>query len=237
MEDNMKTILFDLDGTLLPMDIDHFLKLYFHEMGKIFKDEMSSEVLVDTLMKATRSMVKDASDRTNQAVFMDVFEELMGHDISAYQGLWDQFYETTYVKAKASSYISPEAIEAIKILKEKGYQLVLATNPLFPETAIIQRIQWAGLSPDDFSYITSFEKNHYCKPQIKFYQEIMDALNLDPTECLMVGNDAEEDMVASKLGMKTYLLENHLITRGEMSHEITYRGNYMDFLEFAKTVL
>ncbi|MDA3846839.1 MAG: HAD family hydrolase [Vallitaleaceae bacterium] len=233
----MKTILFDLDGTLLPMDINQFLKIYFHEMSMVFKDVMAPDLLVDTVMKATKIMVKDVTDSTNQTVFMQEFERLIGHDISDYHDMWDVFYDTTYMNAKVSSYERFEAIEAVKVLKEKGYQLVLATNPLFPETAILQRIQWAGLSPDDFSYITSFEKNHYCKPQIQFYQEIIDALSLDPAECMMVGNDAQEDMVASKLGMKTYLIEDHILDRSEVSHEITYRGNYEDFLRFAKEEL
>jgi len=233
----MKTILFDLDGTLLPMDIDHFLKLYFHEMGKVFQDKLEPKVLVDAVMKATSAMIKDTTDKINEMVFMETFEMLMGYDISEYQDMWAVFYDTTYGQAKVSSSMSPDAIEAVKVLKDKGYQLVLATNPLFPETAIIQRILWAGLSPDDFSYITSFEKNHYCKPQIKFYQEIIDELDLDPLECMMVGNDAQEDMIASKLGMKTYLVENHLLDRGEVSHEITYRGSYSDFLRFAKEEL
>ena len=41
----------------------------------------------------------------------------------------------------------------------------------------------------------------------------MDKLGLDPRECLMVGNDVGEDMAASALGMKTFLLTPCLINR------------------------
>jgi FMN phosphatase YigB (HAD superfamily) len=233
----LKTILFDLDGTLLPMDIDHFLKLYFSEMAKVFEGKMTQEVLVDIVMKSTGAMVKDTTSRTNKEVFMSTFEGIVGYDISPYQAIWDRFYDTTFTHVQASCKRSIEAIEAISILKEKGYQLVLATNPLFPKEAIIQRIRWAGLVPEDFDYITSFEENHYCKPQIKFYEEIMESLSLDPKECLMVGNDAQEDMVASKLGMDTYLVENHMLDRGTILYDITHRGDYKDFLKFVKEQL
>lgn len=226
----IKTILFDLDGTLLPMDIDHFMEIYFGEMSKMFESHMDKKTLIDTVMKATGAMVKDTGERTNQAVFMETFEQLSGCDIEQFQEIWNRFYDSTYELAQASSSVSKEAKEAIHILKNKGYQLVLATNPLFPKQAIISRIYWAGLNPDDFVYITSFEENHACKPQPAFYQEILSDLSLTPETCMMVGNDTREDMVASTLGIKTYLIEDCILDRGEDSFIVDYRGSWDDFL-------
>ncbi|MDD2504058.1 MAG: hypothetical protein PHG58_09485 [Clostridia bacterium] len=34
----LDTILFDLDGTLLPMDMNEFIRIYFGELGKALQD-------------------------------------------------------------------------------------------------------------------------------------------------------------------------------------------------------
>ncbi len=124
--------------------------------------------------------------------------------------------------------------KSIDVLKLKGYQLVLATNPIFPIKAILHRINWAGFAPEEFSYISCFEKNHYCKPQIKFYEEVLSEIGKKPEECLMVGNDVQEDMVVHSLGVKTYLVEDHLIHRTDEPIVVDYRGSYEAFYEFVE---
>ena len=43
----------------------------------------------------------------------------------------------------------------------------------------------------------------------------MDVAGLDPKRCIMIGNDMQEDIVASRLGMKTILVEDFRIDRSE----------------------
>ena len=92
--------------------------------------------------------------------------------------------------------------QTVDILKQKGYRLVLATNPLFPPVATNQRVAWAGLSPHDFEYISYYDNSSYCKPSPKYYHEILDALQLRADECYIVGNDTKEDMSAMALGFE-----------------------------------
>lgn len=230
----MKAILFDLDGTLLPMDVEKFMKLYFLEMSKNFEDLFDRDTLVNHVMKATAIMVKDTTARTNEEVFMDAYEMLTGADITEHKKRWDAFYAGGYKNVKASSKTSEEMIEAVDVLKNKGYKLVLVTNPLFPKDAITQRIGWAGLNVDDFDYVTSFEKNRYCKPQLKIYEEVLEHLNLEAKDCMMVGNDVQEDMVAGQLGMATYLVTEHILNRTNELIEADYQGSYQEFLAFVK---
>jgi FMN phosphatase YigB (HAD superfamily) len=115
--------------------------------------------------------------------------------------------------------------------------MVLATNPLFPRIAIEERIRWAGIDPDAFSLITAFEDMHYCKPQIEYYREILEIINKRPEQCLMVGNDAEEDMIARILGMKTFLLDAHLIKRAKALPPVDYMGGYSDLYNFVQNEL
>ena len=107
----------------------------------------------------------------------------------------------------------PMAKQIVDWLCEKGIRVVLATNPLFPSVATENRIRWAGLRPEDFAYFTTYENSRYCKPNLDYYREILEKLSLKPEECLMVGNDVGEDMVAEQMGMKTFLLTDCLINK------------------------
>jgi FMN phosphatase YigB (HAD superfamily) len=107
---------------------------------------------------------------------------------------------------------------------------------MFPRKAILHRIEWAGLDPKDFIYITSYEDNHYCKPQLHFYQEILDVIGKKPEQCMMVGNDVQEDLIALNLGMDTFLVKDHMIHRTEEAIKSSYEGNYEDFHNFVKNL-
>ena len=229
----MNTILFDLDGTVLPLDINLFMKIYFDEMAIAFDDMIDKEQLINSIWTATSEMVKNIENKTNEEVFMNKFSDLVSGDIEAYKQRFDEFYDFGFMKARESVKENLWIEKSIKLLKEKGYQLVLATNPLFPMKAIHHRIKWAGFEPSDFSYIASYENNHFCKPQIKFYEEVLSDIGKQPSECIMVGNDVQEDLVAGKLGIKTYLIKDHILNRNDENIECTYEGNYEDFYRFA----
>jgi len=231
------TVLFDLDGTLLPLDLDKFTNIYFKEMGLAFQDLIDPETLVKNIWSATRCMIQNTDPKTNEEVFMEHFGHLVGEDLlPVYQERFDRFYDEGFINAKKTVSQSPQMIDSIHILKTKGYNLVIATNPLFPKKAIDHRIRWAGLTPDDFSYITSYEQNHYCKPQLLFYQELLADLNKQPGQCLMVGNDVQEDLIAGELGIKTFLITNHLIHRNVSAIRSDYQGNYEAFHTFVKSL-
>ena len=106
----------------------------------------------------------------------------------------------------------------IKKLKAKGLRVALATNPLFPAVATESRIRWAGLDLKDFDLVTTYENSSFCKPNPAYYKEIMEKLGVSAEECVMVGNDVQEDGAAAKLGMRVFILTDCLIDRaGEMN--------------------
>lgn len=230
----INTILFDLDGTMLPLNLDQFLKLYFTAIGRKFQDLIDSKTLVQYIMIATQEMVNDTDYQTNETVFMKKFAELIQSDLSVYRKRFDEFYDREFLETKASVVDSPMMRNSVRLLKDKGYDLVIATNPLFPEKAIHHRIRWSGFEPEDFVYISSYEKNHYCKPQLHFYQEVLQEIGKKPHECLMVGNDVQEDLIAAKLGIQTYLITDFLIHRTQEPITATYQGSYADFYRFVQ---
>ena len=162
----INTILFDLDGTILPMDLEKFLYSYFKNLAIHLKDYINPNILTDIMMECTNLMISNTKSIPNQDVFMSRFDELVDGDIEMYKAEFSNFYDNLFQEVKSTTWKNPNIIESIKILKEKGYKVVIATNPLFPMKANHHRIRWAGLDPTDFSYISSYEENSYCKPML-----------------------------------------------------------------------
>ena len=231
------TVLFDLDGTLLPMDQDIFVKEYFGRIaGKLAPQGDESQKLVDTIWRGTGAMVKNDGSTSNEEAFWKVAVAVYGDQIMKDKHFFDEFYEEEFDKIKAVCGYHPAAAEIIHSLKEKGLRVVLATNPIFPARATQWRIQWAGLMPEDFELYTTYENSHYCKPNLDYYRDILTQLNVSAEECLMVGNDVGEDMIAQQLGMKVFLLTDCLINRtGEDISQYPH-GSFADLAAFIEMI-
>jgi len=207
-------ILFDLDGTLLPMDQDDFTKSYFSNLAaKAATKGYQPNALIDTVWAGTAAMVKNDGAKTNDAVFWELFAAKYGGDALNDIPFFEEFYRTDFQKVRELCGFAPMAKEIVHSLKARGLRVILATNPLFPAIATESRIRWAGLEPEDFELYTTYENSCHCKPNPEYYKDIMTELNLVPEECVMVGNDVGEDMIAETLGMKVFLLTDCLINR------------------------
>ena len=208
------TVLFDLDGTLLPMDQDIFTKTYFKLLAKRLAPlGYEPGKLVESIWAGTLAMVKNDGSCTNQDAFWKVFYKIYGPEAQKDKSVIDAFYTGEFNQARAACGFAPAASEVVAQLKAAGKTVVLATNPIFPAVATQNRIRWAGLTPEDFLYYTTYENSHYCKPNLKYYEEVLRQIGRRPEECLMVGNDVGEDMVVRQLGMQVFLLTDCLINR------------------------
>lgn len=211
---SITTILFDLDGTLLPMDQNTFAKTYVKGLTAAAEPAGYSPMILSTaIMAGTAAMVKNTGEKTNEEVFWDTLEKTYGESVRNDIHLFDDFYATDFQKIKDVCGFEPKASELIKRIKEKGFRVALATNPLFPKVATESRIRWAGLEPKDFELFTTYETSRYCKPNLDYYRDVLAQLEVAPEECLMVGNDVSEDMIASSLGMKVFLLTDCMINK------------------------
>jgi len=229
----LTTILFDLDGTLLSMDQDAFIKLYFEALcAHLAPHGYEPPKLIDAVQGGIAAMVQNDGKRTNDAVFWDAFCRIIGRDTRGDIPLFEEYYRLHFAKTRASCGIMPGAAACVKWLKEKGFRLVLATNPIFPAAATLQRIQWAGLHPDDFEIITTYENSCYCKPNPDYYCQLTRDLHLQPEECLMAGNDTWEDMIAEKAGMKVFLLTEGLLNRKNIDIRAYPQGNFDDLKQY-----
>ncbi len=232
----LTTFFFDLDGTLLPIDGQKFEQLYFHGLSARFTELYTPEEFIQLIWNATKAMVMDTRHVTNETAFMEALGSVVNGKLGLMQERFTEFYLNDFDRVREAVIENAEVHQAIGILKSKGYDLVIATNPMFPRLAIEKRIGWTGLDRNDFSYVTSFEDNHYCKPQPMFFQELLDLLGKAPAEVMMVGNDVEEDLVAGKLGIATYLITNHIVNRKNKDIVADHSGDYVSFLQFVQSL-
>lgn len=229
---HITTVLFDLDGTLLPMDQDAFTKGYFGLLAKkVAPYGYEPKQLVDAIWTGTAAMVKNDGSRTNEEAFWDRFLGIYGEKALTHKPIFNEFYEQEFQNARAFCGFNPLAAQTVAALKQRGLRLALATNPLFPSVATYSRIRWAGLNPEDFELVTTYENIGYCKPNPQYYQEILTRLKVTPEECLMVGNDVTEDMVAEKLGMQVFLLTDCLLNRNDQDISVFPQGGFAQLLE------
>lgn len=232
----LTTILFDLDGTLLPMVQEEFVKEYFRLLVKKAAPlGYEPEKLIDTLWKGTGAMVENDGSCANQEAFWRTFAQVYGQQALKDRPVFDDFYVHEFAGAQSACGFDPKAASTVKRLQEQGYDLILATNPIFPAPAVEHRIRWAGLEPEDFQMYTTYENSCHCKPNPAYYQDILDRLGLRPEQCLMVGNDVEEDMVAAATGMGVFLLTPCLIHRGGGDLSVYPQGDFDALLNYLQT--
>ena len=226
-------ILFDLDGTLLPMDQDAFTKGYFSLLtAKLAPRGYDPGRLVEAIWTGTAAMVKNDGSRPNEAAFWETFAGLFGERALEDKPLFEEFYANEFQQARQFCGFNPLAAQAVRQIKEWGFRTALATNPIFPAVATESRMRWVGLEPSEFEWYTTYENASFCKPNPSYYAELLDKLALRPQECLMVGNDAAEDLAAQTLGVEVFLLTDCLINREGRDISACPQGGFDQLLEF-----
>ena len=229
------TVLFDLDGTLLPMDQNVFIKAYFGGLARrLAPHGYEAQKLIDAIWQGTAAMVKNNGDVTNEERFWQGFEAAYGKPARQDEDLFAAFYREDFDNVQSSCGYTPAAREVVDVVKACGLRTALATNPIFPAMATERRIAWAGLSPTDFEFVTTYENSRHCKPNLDYYRDVMQALGVCPEECLMVGNDVGEDMIAQTLGCRVFLLTDDLINPKGIDISLYPNGSFAELIDFIK---
>lgn len=229
----IKAVLFDLDGTLLPMDYEVFTKSYFSALAKkLLPFGYDAKELVDAIWKGTAAMVKNNGKENNEAVFWQAFSAIFGEKVYDDIKYFDEFYRVDFQAIEKLCGFNGKAADTVALVKKLGFKIALATNPIFPAVATESRVRWAGLDIKDFELYTTYENIGYCKPNPDYYLEIARRLGVLPEECLMVGNDVCEDMIAKTVGMKVFLLTDCLINKQNEDISEYPNGDFDKLCEF-----
>lgn len=229
-----KNFLFDLDGTLLPMNMEEFIKLYFGSLCKRCAPEIGieSQKLINAVWKGTAAMSKNDNSMLNKDIFWKAASAECEMDLSQYTELFDDYYLEEFIAAKQATGFNPYAKKCVDYIKNHGGKLIAATNPIFPEVATFRRLEWAGVSPNDFEYITVYENSGCCKPNLMYFESICDTCGINPEESIMIGNDVDEDMCAAELGFDTYLITDCIVNRNNKDYSMYKNGTFKEFYNF-----
>lgn len=218
MKKKYKVIMFDMDGTLVPMDMEEFTTGYFKELGKkLSKYGIEQGKLVESIWAGTKAMAKNDGSKSNRDVFWEMFAKLTGkNNIEEIDKSCLEFYSNEFMVAKKFTQDNELAKKAVELAHEKAEKVILASNPLFPFVGQITRMSWVNLEKEDFDLITCYESDVYCKPNPLYYKSICERIGVEPSDCLMIGNDENEDMYAATLaGIDSFLVTDCMIPSKE----------------------
>ncbi len=235
----LDAVLLDLDGTLLPMDTDYFVEVYFKYL---FEDAYAwgytdSALLEKGVRTGLKAMYKNDGSVTCSAAFWKAFSEVVHKDPTDDVKKFETFYATNFNKAKFVAKENPYVQETLEVARKKAKYVILATNPIFPKVANDSRMAWIGVKESDFDMVTDFDSCYFCKPNPMYYkQEILDKIGLDPEKCIMIGNDFDEDILATrKLGMPSYLVTDFMINRQNKEIDCPH-GTYAEMVDYLKNL-
>ena len=205
------TLLFDLDNTLIMFDEHAFIPVYGKHIHAYFIDEIPSyEEFMKLFLQSTHSMLqKEPQGITNNEKFAANFAPKINLPEEEIWNRFIHFYGNGFDKLKDIITPAPKAQEVIR-LASKHFDIVAATNPLFPAVANEKRLEWGGISSADIPWleITSADNYYNAKPYLEYYEELLKNIKKIPSECLMIGNDKVNDMAAGKLGIQTFLIKS-----------------------------
>ena len=205
-------LLLDLDDTCLGNSMGTFLPAYLQALGEHLAEIIPPEDMLPALMSSTQEMLDNQRpDLTLEQVFNEAFYSKVGIGPENFTDLFESFYSEVFPGLQSLTEYRPEAVSMVDEAFRRGYTVAIATNPLFPLTAILQRLEWAGLSPKQytFSLIPSFETSFFAKPNPSFFTETLSLLGWPEGPVVMVGDNVDHDIApAQKFGIGTFWITN-----------------------------
>lgn len=232
----LRALLLDLDGTLIHIDKDAFLADYVAELSSHFTRFMPAEEFARLLLESTDAMCMNLDPAlTNKEVFYKDFFSKAGHPRDQFDPIFDHFYDVHFPELRRHARAKPEARALLQWASEAGLKIVVATNPVFPRKAVFERMAWGNIHDLYYDLVTTYEIMHFCKPHPQYYLEICSLVGTAPEECLMAGNDVDEDMAASAVGMSTFLVTDSLINRSNAAASKFASGSLADLLDVARS--
>lgn len=205
----IKAILFDLDGTLLPMDEEVFTNGYISILcKKLVPLGYDKEKLIQAIMAGTLKMKKNNGEKTNKQAFWSEFSKFFGKDSVEDEEIFKQFYKNEFKNSKVFCGKNADAIKVIDYVKGCGYKIILASNPLFPKEGMISRANFVGLDEKHFDYISTYENSCFSKPNPNYYLNLLKQNKLHSNEVIYIANSMQDDFIpAQSIGIKTFLVD------------------------------
>ena len=207
-------IFFDLDHTL--WDFNENSKQAFSKIFKIKKIDLDLEKFLKFF------------NTVNQKYWKLYRENLISHQYLRIKRLEESFFlsgifisstdlveiNNLYIQLLTSfNSLIPGSLSLIKFLK-RNYRLTIITNGF--EDIQHKKINNSGLK-NYFDQVVTADKVGFKKPNPKIFKKALKKNNLDPSNCLMIGDTFEADILgAIKINMKAI----HFNSNNEKKHKL-----------------
>jgi FMN phosphatase YigB (HAD superfamily) len=204
----IKAILLDLDDTLIQNDMNAFFPRYMSLLASHLADVVPSDDFFRHAMDAAQVAIRSENPiTTNYEEFMAHFLSKVEHEADEMEPLFADFYASRFAALSDAIRPQPAAAGLLEYLFERDNRVIVATNPLMPASAIMQRMAWgdAGAGRYPYALITTLENMHYAKPRPQYFAEILARIDVTHDQAIMVGDSWTDDISpAAAAGLNTY---------------------------------
>jgi len=234
--DQIRAVLFDLDGTLLGVDMQAFIPVYLEGLALRLSDLADGRRIADAMRQAVIGMLTEVDGkRTLEQRMLASLEQQLAIPPERYHAALENFCLESLSGLRPLVQGHPLTPSLLEACRGRGWPMVLATNPIFPRAVIEARLAWADIDHTVFDHVTDYESCRHCKPHPEYFDEILTRLDMPPDQCLMVGNDTHHDMAAGLVGMKTCLLTLWQIDRKGPRFPADWQGTHEELLRLLQS--
>lgn len=229
--DNVQAIFFDLDGTLVDVDMQLFVAGYLRRLTEQMSAQFDPARAARVLHQAVAAMFANTdAEKTLEDILYEVLYVELAMSAQEYRQSLERFCREGLDSLSPLVKGHPLSSQLIDLSLMRGWKVVLATNPIFPRVVVDARLKWGNLDRDAFHHVTSYETAHFCKPSPAFFEELLESMEVPAEACLMVGNDVLHDLSASQVGIRTCLLTPWCIKRPGVSFQADWQGSHEELL-------
>lgn len=246
-------LIFDLYGTLVDIHTEEDMQTW--ERTAIFYGFYGARYTATELQQAFIASMKQRKANAGESYecFPDLPCEVTFAQLFRDKGITENADQLGFQAAQVFRLLSMEYIrlydgvmEALAVLREKGYRLWLLSNAQRVFTAYELR----HLALDDqFDAIYISSDYGFRKPDVRFFNALLVEHQLDPQKCLMIGNDRNTDIGGAKaVGMDTLYMHTNITPAGQAEadyallpgiapkncHHYEYEGS--DWAELSKLI-
>ncbi|XWX05092.1 HAD-IA family hydrolase [Aggregatilineales bacterium SYSU G02658] len=205
----IRAVLLDLDETLIANPDASFAAAFI----QLVDDTTAPRLQVNTLRPAFHHMMQCLTAerftiQNNLQLIYASLADFTHQPKPLIEEAFTDFYAHHYPQLRR--YVSPVSGSQalLEMLAQQDVTFALATNPVYPPTAISQRIAWGGLDASRAALITDASVMHFAKPDPAYYAEIIARIGVEPDEALMVGDHPTNDILAAQqVGLYTLLID------------------------------
>lgn len=187
----MKSVIFDLDGTLADTSGDLLAAANhcFRDMG--FGNVLSKEQDSGVALRGGRFMLTTGLKR------LDAYEDAT---VDAYYPILLEAYGGAIAEHTT---LYPGAMDAVEVLKTEGYAVGICTNK--PEDLAHQLLEELGVLTE-FGSLVGANTLPVRKPDPAPLIEAVNRLNCDPKQCLLVGDSDTDRNTSKAVGVPSVLV-------------------------------